>query len=633
LRIPHLRAWLAPAVQPSVRLASYVVVWYFSASSAHHRKLAVIAMMSFRSIGSGMSARTRANDAASRSRQSPHDPLRLLRQETSEPKQHGSSAWSRSPRDYVLLIILASLIGRVILAATIGLGVDESYQVSVSRPLSLSYFEHPPLAFWIPGLVASITGSTNALLLRLPFILLFAGTTWMMYRLAARLFGERAGAIAALILNITPVLSVSTGGWVLPDGPLMFWMLASALCLERVLLPRSSLQRGGGTPLLWWMAGGACAGLAMLSKYHGVFLLAGTGLFLITNRRARRWLRHPGPYVGTLVSALVISPVLLWNAQHHWVSFRFQGSRGEEHGLHLVPLLQNIGGQLGYLLPWIGIPLAIVLGGIVIESAGIVWRDAGRTRDASVRALEDARTRAARWWLACLAIGPIAVFTLIALGGHRGLPHWEAPGWLMVVPLLAERVDARIARGSSRTARRTRAWLVGSTVAFTLLIAALAAQSSLGWMNRLAPSLFAKGDPSLESLDWRDLPAAIAPMLRDSGSNAADRGSARPFVAATNWIDAGKIAYAMNGAADVVCLCTEPHHFAFVKPERSYLSRDAIIVERAGRHPDASAELSKYFRSVKPAGTTMLRRNGAPVMALELYRGETLEAEVPARMP
>jgi hypothetical protein len=608
------------------------VVPHLSAPSAHHRKPAVIAMMSFRSIGSGMSARARANDSASRLRHPAYDPPRVLRQHTSERGQHEPSAWGRSPRDYVLLIILATLIGRVILAATIGLGVDESYQVSVSRPLSLSYFEHPPLAFWIPGIVASITGSTSALLVRLPFILLFAGTTWMMYRLTSRLFGERAGAIAALILNITPVLSVSTGGWVLPDGPLMFWMLASALCLEHVLLPRSSPRRTGGTPTLWWMAGGACAGLAMLSKYHGIFLLAGTGLFLLTNRRARRWLRRPAPYAGALVSALVISPVLLWNAQHDWVSFRFQGARGGQHGIHLVPFFQNIGGQLGYLLPWIAVPLAIVLGSIVIESARNAWRDVGRARDASVRALDDARTRAARWWLACLAIGPIAVFTLIALGGHRGLPHWEAPGWLMVVPLLAERVDARLARGSLRTARRTRAWLIGSTIAFTLLIAALATQTTLGWASRLSPSLFAKGDPSLESLDWRDLPVAIAPMLRNAPGDASARASARPFVAATNWIDAGKIAYAMNGTADVVCLCTEPHHFAFVHDERSYLSRDAIIVERLGRRPDASILLSKYFRSVKPIGTTIIRRNGAPAMTLELYRGETLVSAVPARV-
>ena len=590
-------------------------------------------MMSFRSTGTDTSARARASSSELRLRQSPHDAVRVLRQHASESKRHEPSAWHLSPRDYVVLIVLASLIGRVILAATVGLGVDESYQVSVSRPLSLSYFEHPPLAFWIPGIVASITGSTNAVLLRLPFILLFAGTTWMMYRLTARLFGERAGAIAALVLNITPVLSVSTGGWVLPDGPLMFWMLASALCLERVLLPRSPTQRSQGTPTLWWIGAGACAGLAMLSKYHGVFLLAGTGLFVVTNRRARRWLRQPAPYVGAVISVLVISPVLLWNAQHDWVSFRFQGARGGPHGLHLVSFLQNIGGQLAYLLPWIGIPLAIVLGRIVLEAVRNAWRGADRARDASVRALDDARTRAAQWWLACLAIGPIAAFTLIALGGHRGLPHWEAPGWLLVIPLLAERVDVRLARGRSRTARRTRAWLIGSTAAFALIIVALATQATLGWANQLSPTLFARNDPSLETLDWRDLRSALAPMLRDAGSNAGGSASARPFVAATNWIDAGKIAYAMNGAADVVCLCTEPHQFAFVHDERSYLSRDAIIVERPGRKPDAAVLLSKYFRSVKPIGTTVIRRHGAPAMALELYRGETLVAEVPARAP
>jgi 4-amino-4-deoxy-L-arabinose transferase-like glycosyltransferase len=590
-------------------------------------------MMSFRSIGSERSARARATETSSRLRRPPHDALRVLPEQSSGPTQRDPSAWSRSPRDYVLLIIFATLIGRLILAATIGLGVDESYQVSVSRPLSLSYFEHPPLAFWIPGIVASITGTTNAVLLRLPFILLFAGTTWMMYRLTARLFGNRAGAIAALVLNITPVLSVSTGGWVLPDGPLMFWMLASALCLERVLLPRSSGQRAKGAPTLWWMAGGACAGLAMLSKYHGIFLLAGTGLFLLTNRRARRWLRRPGPYLGALVSALVISPVLLWNARHDWVSFRFQGARGGQHGIHLVPFVQNIGGQLAYLLPWIGIPLAIVLAGVVIESARSAWRDAPRSRDANVRAPDDARTRAARWWLACLAIGPIAAFTLISLGGHRGLPHWEAPGWLMVVPLLAERVDTRLARGSLRTARYTRAWLIGSTVAFALIIGALATEITFGWANRLAPSLFARGDPSLESLDWRDLAPVITPLLRDARSGDRAPSGARPFVAATNWIDAGKIAYAMNGAADVVCLCTEPHHFAFVHDQRSYLSRNAIIVERAGRRPDASVLLSKYFRAIEPIGTTVIRRHGAPAITLELYRGEALVSAVPARTP
>ncbi|MDB4909789.1 MAG: dolichyl-phosphate-mannose-protein mannosyltransferase [Gemmatimonadetes bacterium] len=590
-------------------------------------------MMSFRSIGTSIDAPGRTTATATRPRHLPYDPLHAERRQATEPEPtKRSTPWSRSPHEYVLLIILATLIGRIILASTIGLGVDESYQVSVSRPLSLSYFDHPPLAFWLPGLVTLLTGSMNRVLLRLPFIVLFAGTTWMMFRLTARLFGDRAGAIAALILNVTPVLSVSTGGWILPDGPLMFWMLASALCLERVLLPPRSASDVVRAPAAWWMAAGACAGLAMLSKYHGVFLLAGTGLFLLTNRDARQWLRRPEPYLAALVAALVVSPVLLWNAQHDWISFRFQGGRGGHSGLHIVPVLQNIGGQLGYLLPWIGIPLAWVLGRVLLEAARDAWQRVARASTTDVEAPNEERVHAARWWLACLAIGPIATFTLIALGGHRGLPHWQAPGWLFVIPLLAERVDARLAHGSARAVRRTRAWLVGSAVAFALVVLALATEITFGWANRLSPSLFAKGDPSLETLDWHDLPTAIAPMLRESRSDAGHVG-ARPFIAATNWIDAGKIAYAMNGRVDVVCLCSEPHHFAFVHDEKGYLTRDAVIVERAGARPPSSVPLSEYFRSVKPIGTTVVTRDGSPAITLDLYRGETLVADVPARMP
>jgi len=531
----------------------------------------------------------------------------------------------------VLLLIVVTMVGRLVLAGAIGLGVDESYQVSVSRPLSLSYFEHPPLAFWIPGVVGALSGSANATLLRLPFILLFAGTTWLMYRLTARLFGDRAGAIAALILNVSPVLSLSTGSWVLPDGPLMFWMLASALCLERVLLPAGSARDEPRAPTLWWMLAGACAVLAMLSKYHGVFLLAGTGLFLLTNEHARRWLRHPGPYFGAIAAALVFSPVVLWNAQHQWISFRFQGARSTSHGLHLEAFLENVVGQLGYLLPWICLPLAWVLARALVEAAPRALKSvaSARSGEAVACAPDDARADAARWWLFCLAIVPIATFELIALEGNRGLPHWQAPGWLMAIPLLAAHADSLLRSGSAQARRGIRLWLVGSTAAFVLVVGALAMQARTGWMGRLSPSLLAIDDPTVETLEWSDLPAALAPMLH----SAAGHPDAQPFVAATNWMDAGKVAHALYGHADVVCLCTEPHHFAFVHAGRAYLGRDALIVERDGQRPPGFVPLAQYFRSVRPIGTTVVQRDGLPVITLRLYRGETLVADVPARMP
>src|SRR3984893_10245794 len=146
-----------------------------------------------------------------------------------------AAAQGEAGRNLVLVVLDLGTVMRFLLAESIGLGVDESYAVAVSRQLSLSYFDHPPLHFWMVGAVARLAHSESREVVRLPFVLCFACSTWLMYRLGARLFGERAGALAALLLNVSAVYSLSTGGWVLPDGPLMLFMLASAWVLTGVL--------------------------------------------------------------------------------------------------------------------------------------------------------------------------------------------------------------------------------------------------------------------------------------------------------------------------------------------------------------------------------------------------------------
>src|SRR5437762_2119195 len=143
-----------------------------------------------------------------------------------------------------LILMLLTAVARVVLAGLLGLGVDESYEVVLSRVPSLSYFDHPPLSFWIAGAVGRVAGTEHRVLLRLPFILIFAGTTFVMFRLTVRLYGERAGFLAALLLNLAPVFSISAGGWILPDGPLELAIVATAFCLTRVLIVAEPARSG-----------------------------------------------------------------------------------------------------------------------------------------------------------------------------------------------------------------------------------------------------------------------------------------------------------------------------------------------------------------------------------------------------
>ena len=191
------------------------------------------------------------------------------------------------PHAAVLAIIAAFTVFRLILATALGLGIDEAYTVSVAHDLNLSYFDHPPLQYWIVHSFMPLFGDGRAA--RLPFIALFAGSCWLLYRLTRLLFGTQAGVVAVLALNCSAVFSLADGTWVLPDGPLIFALLAAALVLARYFFPE-----GKETPSPWttWLHAGFWIGVAGLSKYHALLFVAGLLLYLVSVPTRRHLLLH-----------------------------------------------------------------------------------------------------------------------------------------------------------------------------------------------------------------------------------------------------------------------------------------------------------------------------------------------------
>ena len=487
-------------------------------------------------------------------------------------------------------MIVVSACARIALGATIGLGVDESYAVAVARPVSLSYFDHPPLAFWIAAAAEKVFGTRSDVLLRLPFIVLFAGTTWLMYRLAARLFSERAGVLAAVLVSVIPVFGVSDGGWILPDGPLLFAITAVAVCLAHVVTAAND-----DAARKWWLLSGLSAGAALLSKYHAVLLIAGVLAFFLTSPRHRRWLARPEPYVAALIALAIAMPVVVWNARHGWVSFRFQFSRAGVHsGSSVTALLQAVAGQAGYVLPWIWLPLAWLFLSALLR---------GPSSDA-------------HWLLVCLGGGPVVVFTLLALGGRPGLPHWPAPGWFLIVPLLAD----ALARRERSSLAAVRAYLVGSAAIVVVLIALAASQIRTGWVSHRLPALFAHGDPSLDALDWSEAQGPLAAAARSAGQGV---------VIAANWIDAGKLGAALAPGIAVLCLNDDSRNFRFVAERRPPVEGNALVVLRAlpnGGYERERERLASYFQSLDSTETISLHRSGDVAVRLIVYRGRTLRS-------
>jgi hypothetical protein len=453
-----------------------------------------------------------------------------------------------SPERKTLLLILVALALRFVFAGSTGLGIDEAYTVATSRVLTLSVFDHPPMTWWIVHFAAMARGEGD-MALRLPFLLLFSLTTWLTFVLTRRLFSAEAGFFAALALNLSPMLGLTDASWIVPDAPLAPAMLGCAYALSRVFFDEDRRS----APLYWLLAG-VCAGLAMLSKYHGVLLFAGAGLFMLASPRQRFWLATPWPWLAALVAVAIFSPVLIWNFQHDWVSFTFQSGRAGAPRLRLLAPLVLIGLQSLWVAPWLYFPLAALF----IRS---LWSGAAQEKD---------------FFLACLAAALILPFTLIAFWSSAGvMPHWALPGFLLLFPLLGREIAERF---------WSAPWLRKSLVAACVFMAVgIGLVAALPYQHFEA--LSGRRYPLFELLDWDDLGRAFA-----------ERGLAKPgeFVAATRWLDAGKIDRTLAGRAPVICLNLDPRGFGLRDPER-FIGHDGLVITSDLSFERAKLLLSKYF--------------------------------------
>jgi 4-amino-4-deoxy-L-arabinose transferase-like glycosyltransferase len=124
----------------------------------------------------------------------------------------------------------------------------------------------------------------------------------------------------------------------------------------------------------WWLAAGFFAGLAMLSKFTAIMLLPAVTAFVLVPDWRRRWLFSPWPWLAALLAAIVFLPVLIWNAEHDWASFRFQFVRAvATHPFSFRTVGEFIGLQFG-LVGFVLLP--VVLSGVTLTA----WRGY-RTRE------------------------------------------------------------------------------------------------------------------------------------------------------------------------------------------------------------------------------------------------------------
>jgi 4-amino-4-deoxy-L-arabinose transferase-like glycosyltransferase len=262
----------------------------------------------------------------------------------------------------VVALIAALTALRMVYAGVLDLRTDEAYYWTWSKESVLSYLDHPPMIAWFIRFGTSIFGDTN-LGVRFAGIVAMLVTQLLLADIVRRVTHDFRAVVFAVLMPEAALYYGLLMAKVAPDVALIPFAVAMLWALVR--LAQSNDAR-------WWLAAGLFAGLALLSKFTAILLAPAVLAFMLVPDWRRRWLSSPYPWLAGLIAVVVFLPVLVWNAQHDWASFRFQFVRATAtHELSFRTVGDFIGLQFG-LVGFILLP--VVLSGVALTA----WRGVRR---------------------------------------------------------------------------------------------------------------------------------------------------------------------------------------------------------------------------------------------------------------
>jgi 4-amino-4-deoxy-L-arabinose transferase-like glycosyltransferase len=252
----------------------------------------------------------------------------------------------------VAALVAAMTALRLTYAGAIDLRTDEAYYWTWSKESALSFLDHPPMIAWFIRFGTAIFGDTG-LGVRFAGIVAMLVTQLLLADIVRRVTHDVRAVVLAVLMPEAALYYGLLMAKVAPDVAMIPFAVAMLWALVRLH------ESGDGR---WWLAAGVFGGLALLSKFTVVMLLPAVAAFMLVPAWRRRWLFSPYPFAAALIAVAVFSPVLIWNAQHDWASFRFQFVRAvATHELSLRTVGDYIGLQFG-LVGFVLLPVVISAG-------------------------------------------------------------------------------------------------------------------------------------------------------------------------------------------------------------------------------------------------------------------------------
>ncbi|MDI6891003.1 MAG: glycosyltransferase family 39 protein [Thermodesulfovibrionales bacterium] len=392
------------------------------------------------------------------------------------------------------------------------LSPDEAHYWEWSRRLDWSYYSKGPVIAYLIHIGTAIFGDT-VFGIRIMAVVFSAFSSVIIYILGKKLYDEQVGLLSAILIQIVPLFSIFGVLFTIDSPFIFFWILSLFLFWKAISSQQSAVktksQESGVirqrrkesknskdfrlttfVSRLYWPLLGLFIGLGLLTKYTMTFFYLCAFLFLLLSKEDRRLLLTKGPYIACIISLAVFSPVIIWNADHDWVTFK--------HTAGQVHMAEGIQASLKSFFEFLGSQFGVITPFLLILMAVSVWR------------LRKQREGAFLFWFSV----PIIAFFLLKSLQAKVQANWALPGYLAGIIVFSAfyinpvrkkvssfKASPELSNGVYSEGRGTKIF-IATAVLLSMVVTSLAHYPSI--LN-----LPAKMDPTSRLRGWKELGAEV----------------------------------------------------------------------------------------------------------------------------
>src|SRR4030043_1527633 len=409
---------------------------------------------------------------------------------------------------FIFLLVLSLFRIYYIQNGPLDLSPDEAHYWEWSQRLDLSYYSKGPMIAYLIYLGTSVFGYT-IFGIRIMAAIFSALSSIFLYSLGKNLYDEKVGLSSAILIQIIPLFSTFGVLFTIDSPFLFFWILSLYLFWKAT---NSQSQISNLKSQGYWCLLGLSIGLGLLTKYTMASFYFCAFLFLLFVKEYRKLLLTKGPFIAFIITLLVFSPVIVWNSNHDWITFKHTAGQAHlEDGIQisLKSFFEFFGSQFGVITPLLLLLMAVS-----------VWR------------LRKKREGAFLFWFSM----PVIVFFLLKSIQAKVQANWALPGYLSGIIAFSAFYMKRFysEKGGPKI-------FIATAVLLSALVTAVAYYTSL--LN-----LPVKLDPTSRVRGWKELGAEVTKIYEQMSAT-------RPvFIFSDRYQVSSELAFYVKGHPVTYCI-------------------------------------------------------------------------------